>query len=347
MPRPTVRVGTAEASPGTRATGAVHVAYRPDGSSICIPVIVVHGRDDGPTIVMDGCTHGDEYEGPEAVQAVAALLDPVQLRGTFIGVPVVNVLAFQAMQRVTPHDPLSYPDVNRNYPGRPDGGLTARIAHAHFHEIVRRADVVITVHSGASFAMLPPKLIYHEVSGTAGRRSLELAKAFGWDILWRDGSYPGTLHLATEALGIVCLAPEIGGTDRLPHHRFERTRRLVSGTTNVMKHLGMLDGELELPPRWTIVEGESHLFANHGGLLMYEPDVTLGDGVVEGQQLARIVDLYGTERERIHAPYDGLLIMARTLPLVNPGDWVVGIGRYVAVLENEGTATLTPGASAP
>src|SRR5690606_37581656 len=145
--------------------------------------------EDGPVVGMDGCTHGDEYEGPEAIHALVAHLDPQQLRGAFIGVPVVNILAFQAMQRVTPDDPLSYPDVNRNYPGRSDGGLTGRIAYAHLNDIVRYTDVIITVHSGASFAMLPPKLIYHESDNELGRRNLEIAKAFGWEILWQDGSY--------------------------------------------------------------------------------------------------------------------------------------------------------------
>ncbi|HBY95286.1 MAG TPA: hypothetical protein DEP84_15260 [Chloroflexi bacterium] len=334
MARETVRIGTAEAAPGTKATGAVHVANRPDGSPIFIPVMIVNGVEDGPVVGMDGCTHGDEYEGPEAVQTLVAQLDPTRMRGALIGVPVVNILAFQAMQRVTPHDPLSYPDLNRNYPGRPDGGLTARIAYTHFHEIVARTEVFITVHSGASFAMLPPKLIFHESDDELGRKSLEIAKAFGWEILWRNGSYPGTLNGSAERRGIVCIAPEFGGTDRMPQHRADRTRRLVTGATNVMKHLGMLEGRPQLPDRWVVVEGESHLFASHGGLLAYEADFELGQGVAAGQKIARILDLYGNEIEAVVAPYDGLAIMMRTLPLINPGDWVVGIGKYVRVIEN-------------
>lgn len=330
-----MRLGTAEATPGTKANGAVHVANRPDGTAIFIPVMIVYGVEDGPIVGMDGCTHGDEYEGPEAIQTLVAQLDPAQMRGIFIGVPVVNTLAFQAMQRVTPHDPLSYPDLNRNYPGRPDGGLTQRIAYAHFHQIVTRTHVFITVHSGASFAMLPPKVIYHESDDELGQKSLEIAKAFGWEILWRDGSYPGTLNGAAEEQGIACITPEFGGTDRLPHLRAERTRRLVTGATNVMKYLGMLEGELELPERWAVVEGESHVFANHGGLLIYEPGFELGMDVLRGQKIARIVDLYGKELESVEAPYDGLAIFMRTLPLVNPGDWVVGIGKPVRVIENK------------
>lgn len=329
-----MRIGSAEAAPGTKANGAVHVASRPDGSPVFIPVMIVNGVEDGPVVGMDGCTHGDEYEGPEAIHALVANLDPTRLRGAFIGVPVVNLPAFQAMQRVTPDDPLSYPDVNRNYPGSPDGGLTGRIAYTHFNEIVRRTDVIITVHSGASFAMLPPKLIYHEREDDLGRRNLEIAQAFGWEILWQDGSYPGTLHQAAAELGIVCIAPEFGGTDRMPHLRAERTARLVSGAINVMKHLDMLEGKPQLPERWQVVKGESHLFANQGGLLSYEPGFNLGQGVNKGQKIASIVDLYGNELEAMIAPYDGLAIMMRTLPLVNVGDWVVGIGEYVEVIEN-------------
>lgn len=334
MTKTILRIGTAEAAPGTKANGAVHVATRPDGSAIVIPVMIVNGTEDGPIVGMDGCTHGDEYEGPEAIHAVVNGLDPKRLRGAFVGVPVVNVPAYQAMQRVTPDDPLSYPDVNRNYPGRPDAGLTGRIAYAHLNQIVRLADVMITVHSGASFAMLPPKLIYHERDDELGKRNLEIAQAFGWEILWQDGSYPGTLHQAAAEWDIVCIAPEFGGTDRMPHLRAERTRRMVTGATNVMKHLGMLEGKPELPERWHVVKGESHLFADNGGMLMYKADFELGQEVSKGQKIAAIVDLYGNELEAVIAPYDGLAIMMRTLPLVNAGDWVVGIGEHVRVIEN-------------
>mgnify|MGYP005847844505 CR=1 FL=1 len=331
----TVQIGTAEAKPGTKAKGVVHVANRPDGSAIYIPVMLVNGVEEGPVLGMDGCTHGDEYEGPEAIQALVAQLEPRQMRGTFVGVPVVNMPAFMAMQRVTPHDALSYPDVNRNYPGRADGGLTGRIAHAHFHEIVAHTDVMISVHSGASFAMLPAKVIYHESDDEYGRRSLEVAKVLGWEILWRShGSYPGTLHEAAKEKGIVCVATEFGGTDRLPAHRAERTERLLTAATNVMKFLGMLEGEPKLPPRWTVVEGESHVFANHGGLVLYEGDFELGKPVRAGQKLARIVDVYGEELESIASPYDGVLMFLRTVPVVHPGDWVVGVGKQVRVIEN-------------
>jgi predicted deacylase len=334
MSKAVMRIGTAEAAPGTKANGVVHVANRPDGSSIFIPVMIVNGVEDGPIVGMDGCTHGNEYEGPEAIQNLVAQLEPAKMRGAFVGVPVVNILAFQAMQRVTPHDPHSHPDLNRNYPGRPGGGLTGRIAYAHLQQIVARTDVIITVHAGST-SMLPPKLIYHESDDELGRKSLEIAKAFGWEILWRNGSYPGTLHGVAEERGIVCIAPEFGGTDRMPHLRAERTDRLITGATNVMKYLGMLEGELKLPERWTVVEGESHVVANHGGLLIYEPGFELGKGVVSGQKIARIVDLYGNEVEAVEAPYDGLAIMMRTIPLVNAGDWVVGIGKYVRVIENK------------
>jgi predicted deacylase len=149
--------------------------------------------------------------------------------------------------------------------------------------------------------------------------------------------HTGTLHGAARSRGIVCIAPELGGTDRMPHLRRERTERLVTGATNVMKYLGMLDGELRLPDRWTIVEGESHISANHGGLLMYEPTFELGKGVAAGQRIARVIDLFGSELESVVAPYDGLAIFMRTTPIVNAGDWVVGIGKYDHVIENKET----------
>ncbi len=334
MSKQTMRIGTAEAAPGAKAIGEVVVTNRPDGTPVLLPVLLANGVEEGPVLGMDGCTHGDEYEGPIGIQTLFAQLDPLKMRGAFIGVPVVNVLAFLAMQRVTPNDFWSYPDVNRNYPGRADGGLTGRIAHTHLTEIVAHTNVMITVHSGASIGMIPPKLIYHEGQGEFGSKTLEVAKAFGWDILWRNGSFAGTLHGAAEKMGIVCISPEYGGTDRLPHLVAERAQRLTTGALNVMKHLGMIEGEKALPPRWRVVEGESHISANHGGLLLYEPSFRLGENVARGQKIARIVDLYGRELEAVVAPYDGLAIFMRTIPVTQTGDWLVGIGKPVRVIEN-------------
>jgi predicted deacylase len=329
-----IQIGTAKAAPGEKANGVLNVVNRPEGSSISIPVMIVNGIEGGPVLGIDGCTHGDEYEGPEAIQALIAQLDPLNMRGTVIGVPVVNILAFQAMQRCTPNDTLSYPDLNRNYPGRLNGGLTERIAYTHFHQVVCRTEIFITIHSGGSFAMLPPKVIYHHNHDALGQKSLTIAKAFGWEILWRGGDYPGTLHKAAAQKGIVCIAPEFGGTDRLPQKRSERVHSLVLGIKNVMKHLNMTDGELNTSRKFTFVEGESHISANHGGILYYDPNFELGLPVISGQTLARITDIFGREIEVITAPYDGLAIFLRTIPLVNPGDWVAGIGKYVKSTES-------------
>src|SRR5712691_2662254 len=146
-------IGTARATPGARATGVIPVGHRAGGGTIEIPLIVVNGDDDGPVLWIDGAVHGDEPEGPLAVLRLMEHLSPARLRGAVVGVPVVNVGAFEATQRGNPADLFTY-DLNRIYPGRPDGHLTERIAYAHYTSLVEHADMEVSVHSGGAHSYL-------------------------------------------------------------------------------------------------------------------------------------------------------------------------------------------------
>ena len=157
----------------------------PDGTPLGIPVVVIRGKAEGPTLLIDGGIHGDELEGVLAVQRVCRQVDPSALRGTLVAVPVVNVLAFEGLSRAIPRaligDALGT-DVNRLFPGSATGTTAERIAYTYSQEIIRHVDYMITCHGGGASFMVSPKVLF-DGHGALGDENLELAKAFGWGIL--------------------------------------------------------------------------------------------------------------------------------------------------------------------
>ncbi|MGH2603516.1 MAG: succinylglutamate desuccinylase/aspartoacylase family protein, partial [Dehalococcoidia bacterium] len=148
----------------------------PDGSPLRLPLLVARGKTDGPTIVVLGGVHGDEYEGMAAVRAVFRDLNLSELRGTFAGVPLCNPPAFGAGTRESPVDGLN---LARIFPGHPDGAVSERIAHVLTESVVSKADFLIDLHSSGSRMSMPLLAGYAKGDGDAARQSREAALRFG------------------------------------------------------------------------------------------------------------------------------------------------------------------------
>ena len=123
------------------------------GQERATPITVYRGAEDGPTLWLNGATHGDEPEGPFSIFLALRDLDPKELKGTVVAVPVMNVEAFKVGQRGDPADTFSY-DMNRIYPGKPDGYPTERVAYAHWEAMKHTCDLQIAVHSGGEHSYL-------------------------------------------------------------------------------------------------------------------------------------------------------------------------------------------------
>jgi len=323
-------VGTARAKPGARATGAIPVGRRAGGAPIEIPLILVNGVADGPVLWIDGAIHGDEPEGPLAVLQLMERLDPAALRGAVVGVPVVNVGAFEASQRGNPSDLFTY-DLNRIYPGRPDGHLTERIAHAHYTTLVEHADLEVSVHSGGAHSYLAYAQFF-----TPTPAGMELAKAMGprWDLLLKSFSDRGSPQAAMKQHGKPAITVELGGLcDTFPGRFQANGSALVEGFQNIMRHYKMIPGSAEYARRWMVGQQKTVVLAPASGLWVSEPSV-LRQPVRQGDRLARIYSLAGDTVADICAPFDGIPFGMRTNPSVQLGDWCVFFG----VIEEEVTA---------
>jgi uncharacterized protein len=316
--------------PGARTYTPVPVATLASGLELTLPVHVVAGRAPGPTLGLTAGTHGDAIAGPKWVKAVLDELDPAELTGTVIAVPVGNPPAFEWGNRHTPIDGVN---MNRVYPGDPNGRVTDQMAHL-VHELVSGLDVHVDCHGGGEDAI---NYMYARPSGGKDleydARTLELARVFGMEYLWEGAFYAGSLTNMAFRRGIPGLLLELGMIEPVGD-RF--LREAVTGTFNLMKHLGMLPGVPEpiRPSQWLLRERKL-LRPQNGGLFVPElgPDC-LNAVLPRGTVLGRVLDPGRLEEiEVITAPYDETVVlqMRHALSRVQPGS-------YAFILANRASA---------
>lgn len=317
-----LKVGTASAAAGHRADGCIEVSKLPGGGDLTIPVIVVNGAHDGPVLWVNGAIHGDEPEGPLAIQMLVEQIDPASLRGALVCVPVLNVAAFEAQQRGNPADGFTY-DMNRIYPGKPDGYPSERVAHAHYREMIDVADMEVSIHSGGAHSYLAQALFY----GHAGP-ALELAQAMGpgWDLFLKAMSTSGSPMAAMANAGKAALTVELGGIcATLPEDFLYNGRTLSDALLNIMRHYSMIEGEASYAEEWNIGVQRTVL-CGVGGFFVPAEGVRYRTPIAAGTVIAHIRDLYGNVLEEVTAPTDGQIFGMRTMPACLAGDWACFFG---------------------
>lgn len=336
-----MKIGTASAEPGEKAFGFLKVMRRVDGSDAGFPIIIVNGSEKGPVLLIDACHHGDEPEGCEAVLRFAKELEPNKLKGVFIGVPVLNVEAFQARSRVSPVD---FQDMNRIYPGKDVAAtLSEKVVYVYLNEVVSKANYLITCHGGGAFA---GAITYSHVPAWEDsetiKKSIEMAKAFGLNFKTKTTpSFAGYLPTHGIQKGIPTLLVESGTTTDAYNNREYYVNLLLRGFRNVMKYLGMLEGKLELPPKQLLFSGTIRgrptpaLRSNCGGLWI-PSDKKPFDSVKKGTLLGRIVSPFNIDEEfeRIEAPHDGLVLTIHAHPVIHPGETVAYFGELLEEIKN-------------
>lgn len=318
-------IGSLSAPPGEKRSGFYPVAQRPDGSSIGIPLIIVHGREPGPVFCVDGGTHGDEHEGALAILQIVRKLDPSRLRGTFIGVTELNGPAADALQRGNPFDHWAT-DLNRLFPGNENGNLTQRIARAYLDHIARDANYVISLHSGASYLYWSPMAMCGNDAP-----SVELCKALGepWDILGQSEGVSGSARDAFEARGVAAASIEVGGAAERVFGAFQKNIDLAAeAVLNAMRQYGMIDGQPTRASSWTYVINRA-VRSGCGGLAVPVGDFPLRRSVSAGTPLVHLYSLLGEELELVRAPFEGIVTGFRSFPYAPAGWPLVWLSKIV------------------
>lgn len=310
------------ADSGTRAQGFITIGETPS-APIQFPIAIINGASDGPVLCLTSGVHATEYAPIDAVMRVTQSIDPANLRGAVIAVPVVNMRMFESRTGfVSPLDGLN---LNKVAPGRADGSFSEILAHVLLNEVVGIATHHIDLHAGDLGEMLLPFAGY----AMTGKRELDeqgeaLARLYAPRLIslaTSDGKVPpfadGICYAATRR-GVVSIFAEAGGNGTLEEND---VRIHVNGVTNVMRYLRMIDGEPAAVGARVSGQERRVVRATRAGLLRLK--VRIGDELVAGQEVAEVCNVFGEVVETVRSSGDGIAGLVWAHKVVNTGDPIV------------------------
>jgi uncharacterized protein len=318
----TIEIGTAQSKGPGVAKGRLKTGDLPDGRPIEIPVIIVRGATDGPTLWLHGCVHGAEYCGAFVLHELVRSLDPQALKGTVVALPILNLTAFQKKQRMSPFEGYNGGDLNRNFPGNATGTLTQQIAHAIYTELRQHADYLIDMHTAMTEDVR--WALFANAAGEVGKKGEGMARAFGFrstlpapmDIL------AGSSMMAAAKDGIPAFIIEAGGKG--PAFTDDTVRDTAERLRNVMRHLSMLEGPVtDYGKQWHF-SNFAWVHSTRGGL--FQRSVKCGDRVDKGMAIGQYFDLHGHPTGQAHAPESGIVLAIHPGPLMSSGETLIHIG---------------------
>jgi predicted deacylase len=270
--------------------------------------------------------HGMEYVPILALQRAAGAIDPELLRGTVVLVHTANMPSF--LGRTIYYSPVDGRNLNRVFPGRPDGTLSERIAHVLTTEVVSRATHLVDLHGGDGNESLRPYSYWITTGAPAvAAESRALALAFGLDRIVVDRGRPtdpaASLYLSNTAItrGIPAITTEIGGLGQADEAALALAARGIAG---VLRRTGLREhGPAPIAhPKWVV--RDEVLRAGATGL--FQASVDCGDVVEAGATIGRITDFQGRVLESIRAPFDGELLYVVRTPPVTKGEPLAMVG---------------------
>lgn len=325
--RPSPIVATVDFDKEGVQHGFLRLPYSRDDSAwgaVMIPITVAKNGA-GPTALLTGGNHGDEYEGPIALFELAQSLSAAEIAGRVIIVPGMNYPAFRAATRTSPID---RGNMNRSFPGRPDGTVTEKIADFFQRHLVPLADIVLDIHSGGKTLEFVPLAAAHILPDKAQEaRCFAAVEAFAapYSLRMLEIDNVGMFDTAVEEQGKVFITTELGGGGSASARTVAIARR---GVRNLLIHAGILQGAPEPQPTayLDMPSGDCFTFAESDGLV--EPCVDLGEPVAEAQVLARVhpIDRTGAAPAECRARIAGILAGRHFPGLIKSGDCLAVIG---------------------
>lgn len=303
---PPFRILESAVLPGSKAQLEWNASQSFAGGEVISPITVVHGTRPGPVLCLTAAIHGDELNGVEIVRRVVNSLDPSQLGGTVVGVPIVNLFGFSRNSRYLP----DRRDLNRFFPGSRYGSIASRIAHSFFVNVVRHCHSVVDFHTGSfdrsNLPQVRADLRLEDVR--------EFTRGFGATTVLHSAGSKGMLRVAATQAGIPSVTFEVGGPGQLQPDEIGHG---VQAIQTLLHKLGMTRDR----PTWE--EPQPFFYdsvwvrSNSGGLLLSE--VQLGQRVQRGQKLGTVIDpIQNVERE-ILSPVFGRVIGMALNQVVLPG----------------------------
>ena len=321
-------VGTATAAAGQKSTGYIEVPAGTDAAT-GIPVVVVRGSRPGPVLALVSGAHGTEYASVIAIEKLIQALDPAQVSGTVILLPLVNIQSFQ--QKVPHVNPVDGKSMNRFYPGKQDGTQTERASYLITKQVVERCDYLIDYHGGDLDENLRP-YSYWPKTGNDKQDAItrDMTLAFGLNHIIvttdrpKDPNASRYLDNTANTRGKPAIAVEAGYSGTV---ETDDVQALVNGTLNVMRYLKMLSGTAPMVehPVWI---GKVDTVASEQNGIFY-PLVQRGTYVEQGMKIGYVTDYFGNTIFEAHAPAAGVVLYICGVPSMKKSDAIANIGEIM------------------
>jgi len=325
MARAPFEITGSQVQPGTRKTIEVQVAKLYTHTPLHIPVEIVHGRRDGPVLMVCGAIHGDEINGVEIVRRVLTNTALRNVRGTLVAVPIVNIFGFVQRTRYLP----DRRDLNRCFPGRESGSLGGRIAYLLRTQVMEHVTHIIDLHTGAIHRFNLPQIRAELKTPETAR----MAEAFAAPVILNAGLREGSLRAYADSQNIPVITYEGGEALRFDEVVIASG---VKGVMRVMRALKMTPAKKSVKPprkRSEVAASSQWVRADIDGIM--RPVAKLGQKIRKGQKLAMVADPFGASETAIISPCSGIVICVNNLPLVNEGEAIYHIARFDELGEAE------------
>jgi predicted deacylase len=308
---------------GQRATGTFTFAGDPGLEKYEWPYIAIRGAKDGPSIVITAGIHAAEYTGIEAAIRLGRTVDPREVRGTIVLIPLLNRPGFY--ERSIYVNPEDNDNLNRLFPGDPSGTWGQRFAHRLLSEVIAKFDHAIDLHAGDLIEDLTPFVIYRETGDAAlDKKIVTMANAYGaeWAVKSAPtGERPGSLYAVAAQSGVAAMLAESGGRGLLIE---EDVMRHVRGVTNILRAIGILEGAPDPVEAPTVVGSFDWLRSPGEG--MFHCGVHVGQRVRVGDLVGELTDLVGKPIATMRAPVTGVVLFVVTSPAIKKDGLLLAIG---------------------
>jgi uncharacterized protein len=313
----TLQVGSLSAAPGEKRYGVNELTVQ--GAPYALPMWVVNGSAEGPTLVVTAGVHAAEYASIAAALDLGRSLDPRQMRGRAIVVPVMNMAAFTARSIYV--CPLDGKNLNRVFPGDARGTASEQIAAWVFTNVIAQADYHVDLHGGDLVeALVPFTIFFRSGDARVDQRALEIAQVFGIRYLVCSET-PGSTFCAAARKGIPSILAESGGQGIWTP---DDVGLLTRGLDRLMRHLEMIPGAAPDRTAFTLLEQFLWLRSDYDGF--WYPGVPVGDAVRKGQDLGCIKDVEGHVLQRAISPTDGRILFIVSSLAINRTDPLLAVG---------------------
>lgn len=284
------------------------------GNPISVPLIVARGKEDFPILGLTAAIHGNELNGIPVIQRLFNEIDVADLKGTIVGIPVVNIPSFTRKKRRF-NDGV---DLNHIMPGKEDGNVSQVYVYRFIERIVKHFDYLLDLHT-ASFGRINSYYIRADMKHPITRKLALIQNA---QIIVHNPPSDGTLRGAAESLDIPAITLEVGNPNTFQK---KLIRSGVEGIHNVLSYLEMTDDEIEAPETEAVLCKRSYwIYTDRGGLLTIP--VNLTDHVKKGDLIASLRDIFGNVTREYFAPEDGVVIGKSVNPVNQSGGRILHLG---------------------